>query len=142
PMAPPGFDIFCRVIDNFGDIGVCWRLAKQLARRPEAGPVRLWVDDLASFARIERSVDAAAVAAAALDPAAPGQAVRGVQLRHWTHSTPPAEPYRVVIEAFACDPPAGFLARMDGSLWINLEYLSAEDWVESCHGLPSLQPNG
>jgi hypothetical protein len=21
------WDIFCRVIDNFGDIGVCWRLA-------------------------------------------------------------------------------------------------------------------
>src|SRR5690606_5731353 len=27
-------------------------------------------------------------------------------------------------------------------LWINLEYLSAEDWVESCHGLPSTQANG
>ncbi|BAJ02002.1 conserved hypothetical protein [Shewanella violacea DSS12] len=26
--------------------------------------------------------------------------------------------------------------------WLNLEYLSAEDWIESCHGLPSLQSNG
>ena len=25
--APLRWDIFCNVIDNFGDIGVCWRLA-------------------------------------------------------------------------------------------------------------------
>ena len=31
PVAPLQWDIFCRVIDNFGDIGVCWRLATQLA---------------------------------------------------------------------------------------------------------------
>jgi hypothetical protein len=24
------WDIFCKVVDNFGDIGVCWRLARQL----------------------------------------------------------------------------------------------------------------
>ena len=42
----PHWDIFCRVIDNYGDIGVCWRLARQLAN--EFGQtVRLWVDDLA-----------------------------------------------------------------------------------------------
>ena len=37
------WDLFCRVIDNFGDIGVCWRLAADLAARGET--VRLWVDD-------------------------------------------------------------------------------------------------
>ena len=42
------WDIFCTVVDNYGDIGVCWRLARQLAA--ERGlRVRLWVDDLASF---------------------------------------------------------------------------------------------
>ena len=25
-------DLFCRVIDNWGDAGVCWRLARQLVR--------------------------------------------------------------------------------------------------------------
>ena len=54
------FDIFCRVVDNFGDIGVCWRLAKQLIAMPETHNVRLWVDDLHSFMRIERRIDTSA----------------------------------------------------------------------------------
>lgn len=37
------WDIFCKVIDNFGDIGVSWRLAADLASRGQQ--VRLWVDD-------------------------------------------------------------------------------------------------
>ncbi|MBV8272438.1 MAG: elongation factor P maturation arginine rhamnosyltransferase EarP, partial [Cupriavidus sp.] len=42
------WDIFCTVIDNFGDIGVCWRLARQLAA--ERGlTVRLWVDEMRAF---------------------------------------------------------------------------------------------
>lgn len=52
----------------------------------------------------------------------------------------------MVIEAFACELPAFYIAAMaqrsQKSLWLNLEYLSAEDWVEGCHGLPSLQSNG
>ena len=31
--APLLWDIFCRVIDNFGDLGVCWRLSADLAQR-------------------------------------------------------------------------------------------------------------
>ncbi len=38
-------DIFCAVVDNYGDIGVCWRLARQLAHE-HGMTVRLWVDDL------------------------------------------------------------------------------------------------
>ena len=30
------WDMFCRVIDNYGDIGVCWRLAADLARAARA----------------------------------------------------------------------------------------------------------
>jgi hypothetical protein len=36
------WDVFCRVIDNHGDLGVCWRLACHLAALGSA--VRLWVD--------------------------------------------------------------------------------------------------
>ena len=50
-------DIFCRVVDNYGDIGVCWRLARRLAHG-HGWEVRLWVDDLASFARIQPGIDA------------------------------------------------------------------------------------
>src|SRR3546814_13281781 len=82
------FDIFCRVVDNFGDIGVCWRLCKQLAAMPEGHRVRLWVDDLHSFARIEPTVD----------PQAGQQAVKGVSIVHWTKQPPALEPMGVVIE--------------------------------------------
>ena len=42
------WDIFCRVIDNHGDLGVCVRLARQLAARGVS--VRLWVDDASALA--------------------------------------------------------------------------------------------
>ena len=133
-MSRPSFDIFCKVIDNFGDIGVCWRLARQLANMPEPHRVRLWVDDLNAFRRIEPR----------LDPHARLNTLDGIEIIHWALPLPDLTPHSVVIEAFACDPPAEFIARMvkQGSLWINLEYLSAEPWVASCHALPSLQANG
>ena len=55
---PLSCDIFCAVVDNYGDIGVCWRLARQLAN--ERGiEVRLWVDDLRSFGKLCPELDAA-----------------------------------------------------------------------------------
>lgn len=126
-------DVFCRVVDNYGDIGVCWRLARRLAHG-RGWQVRLWVDDLDAFARIEPEVA----------PAAAQQTVQRIEIVHWRDSAPALEPGDVVIEAFACDPPPAFIAAMRAShpAWINLEYLSAEAWVESCHGLPSQRADG
>ena len=64
--------IFCKVVDNFGDIGICWRLARQL-RREHGIAVTLWVDDLHSFRRICPEVDTCADA----------QQVAGVTVAHW-----------------------------------------------------------
>ncbi len=126
-------DIFCNVVDNYGDIGVCWRLARQLAN--EHGlRVRLWVDDLGSFARLCPEADAT------LDE----QRCRCVEVRHWPAEFPSVVPAGLVIEAFACKLPEAYLramaAREPKPVWINLEYLSAEDWVETHHGLPSPHP--
>jgi hypothetical protein len=70
----------------------------------------------------------------------------GVRVIHWTPDAPLPEPGDTVIEAFACDPPAEFTRRMAAMarppLWINLEYLSAEPFVERSHGLPSPQLSG
>ena len=124
------WDLFCRVIDNYGDIGVCWRLAADLAGRGQ--PVRLWVDD------------ARALAWMAPD-GAQGVTVRGWPDEATASSTDPGD---VVVEAFGCDPPPAFVARMRARpappVWINLEYLSAEDYVERSHGLrsPVLQGPG
>lgn len=127
------FDIFCRVIDNFGDIGVCWRLARHLTARSPQHHITLWVDDIGRFQSIEPAVKHQAVQS--LTPS--------ITLVHWTPDVSMREPGDVVIEAFSCDPPPAFVRAMAArnSLWINLEYLSAESWVEGCHGLPSLQPD-
>ena len=129
------WDIFCSVVDNYGDIGVTWRLARQLAAE-QGHVVRLWVDELGAFARLcpEASVNAER------------QHWSGVEVRLWAEPFPAVEPAQVVIEAFACQLPPSYVAAMAASgtrrLWLNLEYLSAEDWVAGCHGLPSPQPGG
>jgi uncharacterized repeat protein (TIGR03837 family) len=131
---PSSCDIFCTVVDNYGDIGVCWRLARQLAHEHDIA-VRLWVDDLASFSRLCAEVDERLAL----------QHCRGVEIRHWTALFPEVEPAQLVIEAFACEMPQRYVAamanRQDKSVWLNLEYLSAEDWVAGCHLLPSPHPS-
>jgi uncharacterized repeat protein (TIGR03837 family) len=127
------WDIFCTVIDNYGDIGITWRLARQLVR--EHGlQVRLWVDDLESFQHIQPEIRTE------IDV----QTFAGVEIDRWPTPFPVTEPGDVVIEALACHLPAEFeqsMARKPAKpIWINLEYLSAEDWVRGCHGLPSPHP--
>ena len=125
------WDIFCKVIDNFGDIGVCWRLASDLATRGQT--IRLWLDD-----------------SSALQWMAPG-GFAGVQVMPWIEGAPidgnvmNRNPPDVIIEAFGCDAAPEFIAACAGFTragglkpsWINLEYLSAEAYVERCHALPS-----
>ena len=131
----PRWEICCQVVDNFGDIGVCWRLAADLARRG-CGSVRLWVDDWA--ARRSICPDANVVDEAL------GGSVQGVELRHWTSAFVPLVPGEVVVEAFACELPPAQLEAMaalrPAPAWINLEYLSAEAWVAGCHGMASPHP--
>lgn len=129
------WEIFCNVVDNYGDIGVTWRLARQLAAE-HGQRVRLWVDDLAALVPLCPETDASAIQ----------QWQQGVDIRRWPADWQPSEPADVVIEAFACQLPPAHVAAMSARpnrvLWLNLEYLSAEDWVGGCHGLPSLQPGG
>lgn len=125
-------DLFCRVIDNFGDIGVCWRLARQLVAE-HACDVRLVVDDLRAFRTI----------APTIDPDAPRQTLLGVDIIAWS-AADSLTPRDVAVEAFACDPPAAYVTAMASRspqpVWINLEYLSAEAWVDQVHGMPSQHP--
>jgi uncharacterized repeat protein (TIGR03837 family) len=129
------WDIFCCVVDNYGDIGVTWRLARQLAL--EYGlEVRLWVDEPGAFRRLCPQADVGA---------GPWR-IDGVEVRQWPVDFPAVDVADVVIEAFACSLPERYVAAMaertSPALWLNLEYLSAEDWVAGCHGLPSPQPGG
>ena len=131
-------DIFCRVVDNFGDIGVTWRLARQLAKE-FAVDVRLVVDDLASFQKLAPEINLHSNE----------QQVSGVVIIKWRDNMP-LEPAQCVIEAFQCELPPQYLNAMAAkpvgvlsparTVWLNLEYLSAEPWVGAYHLLPSPHP--
>lgn len=130
----PDWDIFCNVIDNYGDIGVAWRLARTLAREHRIA-VRLWVDDLGAFRRLWPAIDRQAQA----------QRCEGVTVCAWRVPFDGSiEPAHVVVEAFGCALPETYLAAMAEQLpapvWFNLEYLSAEPWVNAHHGLSSPHP--
>jgi len=43
PQQVQRWDVFCNVVDNYGDAGVCWRLARQLVAKHNL-EVRLFVD--------------------------------------------------------------------------------------------------
>lgn len=133
---PQTLHLFCRVVDNYGDIGICWRLARQL-QREHGIDVTLFVDDLSSFRRIcpEVNVDADV------------QEISGVTIRHWRDQDgvfSAGDIADIVIEFFAVDIPPGYIAAMvdcdPRPVWLNLEGLSAEEWVEGCHALPSSHP--
>ncbi|MES2688120.1 MAG: elongation factor P maturation arginine rhamnosyltransferase EarP [Pseudomonadota bacterium] len=130
------WDIFCKVIDNHGDIGVCWRLSADLAARGQQ--VRLWVDDASALAWM-----------------AP-QGHAGVSVLPWTEPLGlnllrlDSAPCEVLVEAFGCEIAPEFIAscadqqRAGGlkPVWVNLEYLSAEPYVERSHALPSPVQHG
>lgn len=132
------WDVFCRVVDNFGDIGVCWRLCADLGARGHA--VRLWVDDTTPLRWMA--------------PGALEGNWSGVQVLDWERSQDAAllaslAPADVWVEGFGCEIATEFIAARadstratgqndhDAPAWINLEYLSAERYVERSHGLAS-----
>jgi uncharacterized repeat protein (TIGR03837 family) len=138
PTFPGSAIIFCRVIDNLGDIGVCWRLARQLASE-FAVHTYLAVDCLEAFKKICHAVD----------PLQRSQLIDLVCVVRWSEIDeaellhPFATGVDLVIEGFGCRLPVQYLEKMVAQavppLWINLEYLSAESWVDGCHGLTSPQ---
>ena len=89
------------------------------------------MNDLASFHRLCHRVD----------PARESQIIDAVEVRHWCVPLPRVVPADVVIEGFGVRLPGAYVeamaARSPHPVWINLEYLSAESWVDGCHGLPS-----
>lgn len=134
--APLNLALFCKVVDNYGDIGICWRFARQL-RHEHGVAVTLWVDDLATFKRI----------CPGLDTALEMQYVDNIGIHHWRTqegSFKPEEIADIVIEFFACNIPESYIEAMaqrePRPIWLNLEGLTAEEWVEGCHRLPSRHP--
>ncbi len=134
--AAPGrrWNLVCRVVDNFGDAGVVWRLARQLAR--EHGLcVRLFIDRRDVLARL---------APATADNGMVDGVVDGVTVCPLADDARVGRGADVVVAAFhARLPPAARRAvASSGALLIQLEYLTAERWIDSWHGLPSRGADG
>jgi uncharacterized repeat protein (TIGR03837 family) len=133
--------ILCRVVDNFGDAGVAWRLARQLAREHRA-LVTLFIDRPDLVERLAGNSGHCAGVTLRRWPGAADASLPGD--RNLPAGDGPAARPDVVVSAFGCEPPARIRQMLAGAparpLWVNLEYLSAEDWVDGCHGLVSVKP--
>ncbi|MBU3575192.1 elongation factor P maturation arginine rhamnosyltransferase EarP [Polynucleobacter sp. UK-Mo-2m-Kol15] len=129
------WDIFCQIVDNYGDAGVCWRLARSLTSL-HGQDVRIFCDDLPTLNLLASGVDP--------------EIKSRIDIQPWeashNNSRHPVEAPDVVIEAFGCDLPerylAGLLIAPKKPLIINLEYLSAESWILDFHQKASPQAHG
>jgi len=130
----PVWDIFCKVVDNFGDAGVCWRLAR-LLRHEHGLEVRLWIDQPETLRALRPD----------LVTDMPVQQMDGVQVHDWSKCKPMPDSVMVVVEAFGCGLPENYVsamaARAQPPLWIVLDYLTAEVWADTHHGLASPHPS-
>lgn len=136
-------DILCKVVDNFGDIGVVYRLAKALSDLDAGLELRILVDDLSAFhalcppVEVEKAVQTVngwtVVAWGGVDGAIGAEAPALFR----------AKRPRTVIECFACGRPDWYEAILfdegdqKNRLIVDLEYLTAESWVTDFHRLPS-----
>lgn len=117
-------EILCKIVDNYGDAGVCWRVARAL-KLLHGCDVRFWIDQPHILERLTQGK------------------THGIDIRQWPTPFPALEDVGdMVIEAFACGTPAPLIAAMRQTrpVWVNLEYLALEPWAETHHGLTSIHP--
>lgn len=125
-----GMDIFCQVIDNFGDVGVVYRLANQLKKKYR---IRIFIDSLKELALLNPLVDSEREI----------QEIDGIEFstysyleKNWKNIVP----REIIIEAFGCEIHEEYYrkAKEKSRLLINLEYLSSEKWTLDFHRVESL----
>lgn len=129
--------MFCRVIDNFGDAGIAWRLAQSLTRE-NGWQVRLIIDDRKTLAAMVPGVRQQNAA----------QVVENITVDAWENALNNA-PADVVIELFSCFLPPEYEAGIDRvrnahpakfPVVLALDYLTAERYAEESNGLLSPHP--
>ena len=126
-------DIHARRIDNYGDAGWSWRLAREFAYRKTATTVRFFFDDLELLSRMEPS----------LSPELTHQRVEGVEVydinRLTAEEAASIQHPDLLLEIFGTTPPERLYPSLllPAKLRIQMEYLSAESWTVESHLLPS-----
>jgi uncharacterized repeat protein (TIGR03837 family) len=137
-MVCSSIDIFCHRVDNFGDVGVAYRFAKEFKAARPSCRVRLFVDDIETLWTIAGAIDTSKAIQE-------HESITCVNARSLDAALVDALGVSdVMVETFACHIPAPLmeLARDGSKLIINLEHLSAEDWVEDYHLKESLLGRG
>ena len=126
--------LICKVIDFFGDIGVAWRIAKQLKVDFNI-EVHLLIDDLLTAQRLIPSIDIS-FQKQTID----GIFIYRCDFSEDSTSLPP--PPNFVFNLFNIDLPHIYktLIKRNKSKYIAIEYLSAEPWVDNFHLKPSIDP--
>ena len=138
--------VLCKVVDNFGDIGVVWRLCCQLLNQIKkenlTSKINLIVDDLASFNKICNSVDFSKSF----------QVIDEINIYNWNDeklcydefSKNDGENLSVILEVFQCGRPLWmekilFEEKLNRTVQIiMIDYLTAEKYAEDFHCLQSL----
>lgn len=119
-MPFPALDIFCTIVDNYGDGGFSYRLARSYKKRHPERTVRLFVDQPEALQHMRLADDRVEIVSQAVVPAVMAP---------------------LVVETFGCTVPDPYLEKIkkETKLWINIEYLSAEPWTANVHGKESPQ---
>ena len=142
--------VLCKVVDNYGDIGVAWRLCRRLAKIQNQYKICLVVDDFDSFAKIEPSVIARTQSE--IKGTWQSTVVEGIEIFNWhdnehchqIFSGSDGERLQIILELFQCGRPDWmeqilFEEKLQRTVQIIMvDYLTAEKYADDFHCLKSL----
>ena len=131
--------VLCKVVDNYGDIGVCWRMSRRLKKIAPQNTISLVVDDFKTFSVIASEAKQSKV-------------LEGVELFDWNNETlchdifaaNDGERLQIILELFQCGRPDWmekilFEEKLERTVQIiMIDYLTAEKYAENFHCLKSL----
>lgn len=114
-MKIDSIDIFCQVIDNYGDVGVAYRLAREFKRVYPNKKLRFVINQIEELNLIRKSED--------------------IEIILYKDISKIENSADLIIESFGCEIPKEYMdkALKNAKLIINLEYFSAEKWVDDFH---------
>lgn len=133
--------ILCKVVDNFGDIGFVYRLARSLSQHNPQVKLRIVVSDLDSFALLCPEIN----------PKKNFQEVNNWQIFNWNDNKICKDSFsknfpKLILECFQCGRPQWLEEILFSKnneenqicQIINIDYLTAEEYAETFHCLQSL----
>lgn len=134
--------VLCKVVDNFGDVGVVWRLCRELLKKDSTLKINLIIDDLKAFSCIWSEVEVGKEF----------QIVCGINVYDWNNYDycyseflqNDGEKLQIILECFQCGRPEWmekilFEDKLQRTVQIiMIDYLTAEKYAEDFHCLQSL----